>query len=397
MLSSARIVALSVFALVLWTPICTSAITVQGQFLGGQSLGPTFGGGNIDTIFRAAASAWEQAIRDDFTVTLNYGWGSSPGGTHQLLIQGGSPNRELVGEIRVNAQVFNDGSFAQLFLDPTPFTNEEFTTFSDRTQDFGGGAVNVERRYAGADEISVQLFQDLWSIMAHEIGHGLGISNANTSFMTEAADVNIIVTGSLPFAGTIIPLATNDAGVTSHIDLTGPVMSGLGFNDRRLPTDLDILANAQLSGFRNLNLQTVPEPPTLLLLASGLAVLLRWRRCLSDDAPETLRAVMTSSSRIRCHIPLVSEICGPGDQVSPVTRRASEGSLIHRERPACDRRRTRWALDKATRRGAIKVLRAASTSPRTALKALELAARLNGQLDSRSRHQETAPDRPSRS
>jgi PEP-CTERM motif len=277
---------------VLWTPICTSAITIKGEFLGGQSLGPTFGGGNIDTIFRAAASAWEQGIRDDFTVILNYGWGSSPGGTHQLLVQGGSPNRELVGEIRVNAQVFNDGRFAQLFLDPTPFTNEEFTTFFDRTQDFGGGAVNVERRYSGTDGISVPLFQDLFSIMTHEIGHGLGMSNANTSFVTEAADRNVTVTGSLPFAGTIIPLATNELGVTSHIDLSGPVMSGLGFNDRRLPSDLDILANVQLSGFRNPNLQTVPEPHTLLLLTSGLAVLLRWRRCLSDDAPDTLRAVI---------------------------------------------------------------------------------------------------------
>ena len=43
-------------------------------------------------------------------------------------------------------------------------------------------------------------------------------------------------------------------------------------------------------------------------------------------------------------------------------------------------------FDEATRQGAIKVLRAALTTPRTVLKALELAARLNGELDSRSRH-----------
>ena len=72
-----KVAALIVFTvLLLLTPIGTSALTVQGHFLGGQSLGPTFGGGNIDTIFRAAASAWEQAIRVDFTVTLNHGWGS---------------------------------------------------------------------------------------------------------------------------------------------------------------------------------------------------------------------------------------------------------------------------------------------------------------------------------
>jgi hypothetical protein len=37
-------------------------------------------------------------------------------------------------------------------------------------------------------------------------------------------------------------------------------------------------------------------------------------------------------------------------------------------------------FDEATRQGAIKVLRAALTTPRTVLKALELAARLNGEL-----------------
>jgi hypothetical protein len=43
-------------------------------------------------------------------------------------------------------------------------------------------------------------------------------------------------------------------------------------------------------------------------------------------------------------------------------------------------------FDEPTRQGAIKVLRVALTTPRTVLKALELAARLNGELDSRSRH-----------
>ena len=36
-------------------------------------------------------------------------------------------------------------------------------------------------------------------------------------------------------------------------------------------------------------------------------------------------------------------------------------------------------VDEATRQGAIKVLRAALTTPRTALRALEFAARLNGE------------------
>jgi hypothetical protein len=275
MLSCVRPVAVGLFALVLWAPIATSALTIEGQFRGGQSLGPTFGGGNIDAIFRAAASMWEQAIRDDFTVRLNYGWGSSPGGIHTLLVQGGSPNRELVGEIRVNAQVFNDGSFVPLFLDPTPLVNEEFTTFFERTRDLGGGAINVQRSYSDPVAPSVPVFLDLLTIMAHEIGHGLGISNGNTSFRTEAVDGNIAATGPLPLADTIIPLATNNFGVTSHIDINefGPLMAGLPLNGRLLPSDLDILANAQISQFRNVNVQ-VSEPGSHIMLLSGLVAIL---------------------------------------------------------------------------------------------------------------------------
>src|SRR4030095_11690191 len=47
-------------------------------------------------------------------------------------------------------------------------------------------------------------------------------------------------------------------------------------------------------------------------------------------------------------------------------------------------------FDEASRQGAIKLRRAALTPPRTVLKPLELAARLKGELDSRSTL-ETAP------
>ena len=42
-------------------------------------------------------------------------------------------------------------------------------------------------------------------------------------------------------------------------------------------------------------------------------------------------------------------------------------------------------FDEPTRRAAIQLLRAALTTPRTALKALELVARVNGELDGASR------------
>ena len=103
-----------------------SALTIEGTFIGGTELGRNFGGGNIHDAFRAAANAWEHVIKDKFVVHFDYGWGTSPGGTHTLLEQGGTPNRETRGLILINPQVYSDGTYVPLFLDPTPRRNNEF-------------------------------------------------------------------------------------------------------------------------------------------------------------------------------------------------------------------------------------------------------------------------------
>jgi hypothetical protein len=271
----ARPAALAAFTLVLTCTADADALTIVGEFVGGRPLGPSVGGGDIVDIFRAAADTWERAIQDDFTVTFEFGWGPGPGGTHELLAQGGTPNRETHGRILVNAQVASDGGFMPLFLDPTPSLLEEFPIYHERAEDLGAGALNVERRYSAPIGPGAALFQDLLSILLHEIGHGLGLSVTNRSFVWESADGHIDVTAPLPFAGSVIPLAFNNHGVTSHVDpaIVGPVMGSLGFNDRRLPTAADILANAQISGFRevNLDLVEVSQPPPLALVLAGLA------------------------------------------------------------------------------------------------------------------------------
>jgi hypothetical protein len=90
--------------------------------------------------------------------------------------------------------------------------------------------------------------------------------NANLSYTEGSRPGAIVVANDHPFAGTVIPLAFNNAGVTSHIDPTqviyGPLMAGICSDERRIPSALDILANAQISGFElsNLDLRQLLEP-----------------------------------------------------------------------------------------------------------------------------------------
>lgn len=280
-------------AILLWGVPNAWAVSILGNFIGGTQQGPSVGGGNIVDIFNAAALTWENAIADPHDLFINYGWGPDPGGFHFLVAQGGVPNRETQGLIQVQPQIFSPGDFVTLFLDPTPTLNEEFLPEVQLTQDLGGGDLTIGRRLDASGAAPPGVWHDLYSYLLHEIGHALGISNGNISFISEAADGVIIVGPGLPFAGSIIPLATNNFGVTSHIDVVvgGPLMSSLGSNDRRLPSAIDVLANAQISGFTQLNFEAtqvaepVPEPTTLLLFgAGGLGLLAKMRRRKKQNA-----------------------------------------------------------------------------------------------------------------
>ncbi|MDM7996439.1 MAG: hypothetical protein QUT30_12250 [Acidobacteriota bacterium] len=228
-------------------------LTIIGNYVGGTQLGTSFGGGNIQDIFRAAADIWESVILDDFTVVFDYGWGPNPGAYHWLIEQGGEPNREIHGGIWVNPQMCGVDQYCVLFMDSTPYESEEFTEYAESSQDFGTGLINTERSYM--DRNFGVVYQDLLYIFLHEIGHGLGMSHGNVSFVAERADGFVDITSPLPYAGASIPLAANDYEVVSHLNILGhSVMAGCQANTRCLPTVADILALAQLSGFRQLNL-----------------------------------------------------------------------------------------------------------------------------------------------
>ncbi len=241
-----------IIAFAIFMAIKASALTIVRDFVGGTPPTNSIGSGNITNVFNNACDIWESAIKDRHVLVLHYGWTNSGSGTHILKTQNGIPNRETEGFIYFNDS--NNPNNESYWLDPTPLLNEEYDSYTEQSLNLGGGLMNTTRVIRGGPSDGPQM--DLLTVALHEIGHALGMSMANNTFIAETIDKDVDVTAPRPFSGSVIPLQTNNYGVTSHVAYVSDriLMSGsFAPGERVMPSTLDIVALAQLCGFTNLN------------------------------------------------------------------------------------------------------------------------------------------------
>ena len=124
------------------------------QVTSGNAPSNAVGGGNLDSVLRAAADWWEARINfGSRVVNVNYGWGPYSGSSGDAL---GSTGWTSLTDYNVD-MVFDNDKTSPFFVDPTPYWNNEFqeTSQDNLTIDFstynGVKVIDEYRMKGGGD------------------------------------------------------------------------------------------------------------------------------------------------------------------------------------------------------------------------------------------------------
>lgn len=224
-------------------------------------------GAQLEALFEAAATYWEDYLPASDTYEVDVMWSASefsddPGVLGRWSFQVGGDNN-----IRINPNPTADGDPAQWYFDPTPLDHSEYDfdtqdrNFNDNSNRwdyrggqwlyrdidpgeqsswFGGSPPSVmEVGYRGrAVDPTIAGQYDLLSTVIHELGHELGVNNTGGPWSPDSVWVP---TGSAVFE--------EDSG--GHIAARTSLMcTGCGMlGTRRMPSAVDIMAVADDENF----------------------------------------------------------------------------------------------------------------------------------------------------
>ncbi|MEC4983844.1 MAG: hypothetical protein SAJ37_17645 [Oscillatoria sp. PMC 1068.18] len=267
-LSARKIGIIGSLAVFLTATVKAEALTLIRNYTGGTAPNNSVGEGNIIDIFNAAADLWEEAILDDYTLVLNYSWNSHNDDRLATYtrnsLENTFPSRSTVGTIE-----FNNQETINWFLDATPYQSEEYLNFTANSENLGAGEINTGRIYENGIG-DAALGYDLFTVALQEIGHSLNIFNYNLNFQFETIlDKDIDIKSFSNWLGTEIPITPINGG--GYIDISTAVMyPEITINQRKLLSEVDILASAEISQFENINLNPVIfSPPKQPLIING--------------------------------------------------------------------------------------------------------------------------------
>ena len=224
-----------------------SAIDINMTFNSGASTSPSFdsNGSKLISMMASVEDYYEEIFTADWTLNVEFYYDDLDSGTlathNNLATSGGKPTS---CRIRVN-----DSSY--WFIDSTPFNNSEYDMDITYAGELGSpgtyyngtvpGMLEYSHRgYTNGSEGFLHMFQqDMWSVLLHEMGHGLGMTSAVAS--GETSDYDYDFDPDLVWGNTV---AAKCAATDNRYHLLSQSMmnptNNMGY--RTLPSATDIFA-----------------------------------------------------------------------------------------------------------------------------------------------------------